>query len=377
MPAAGAQPQPGQEDGSTAILWAIAAIFVILGLMWYVFKEQIISGYLALKLWELRGLSFVTRNENIATLQNVIQSANHATLRFDDVVSMGQMVGTYLRIPLTAIMGALMFIVYFGNSTRLFKTTYSMKVLAQSEKVNWPQIGPVLGLDLVHTDIDKGPWAMAMTPIQFCRKYNLIEEFRRPRQEGVSRKEGDKVEVMLRRGEANKVFALQLGPRWEGISRLPPYSKALFAIFAARINADTKTAYNLIMQLNRSIINKVDYRGVDALIKKHEGSKIVKQILSSHAYVLTMMAAMITAARLDGVQATADFLWLKPLDRRLWYVLNTMGRQTPFVEAAGPFAHWLSEKEAGRKLIVPMVEGATTALEIALKAMVYHPEEEK
>ena len=53
-----------------------------------------------------------------------------------------------------------------------------------------------------------------------------------------------------------------------------------------------------------------------------------------------------------------------------------MGRQTPFVEVAGIFAHWVAEKEAGRKLIVPMVEEATNALEIALKEVVYNPDEE-
>ncbi len=35
---------------------------------------------------------------------------------------------------------------------------------------NWPQITPVLDLDLIKTDIDKGPWAMAMTPMQFCKR---------------------------------------------------------------------------------------------------------------------------------------------------------------------------------------------------------------
>ena len=90
---------------------------------------------------------------------------------------------------------------------------------------------------------------------------------------------------------------------------------------------------------------------------------------------LTVMASMLEAAREDGVQASADFLWLKPLDRRLWYTLNTVGRQTPFIEVAGIFAHWVAEKEAGRKLFVPMVEEATNALELALKEVVYKPDE--
>lgn len=111
--------------------------------------------------------------------------------------------------------------------------------------------------------------------------------------------------------------------------------------------------------------------------KKHENTKLVQQIVQSHAYLLTVMAEMLEGARTDGVQAAADFLWLKPVDRRLWYMLNTVGRQTPFVEVAGPFAHWVAEKEMGRRLLVPMVEEATNALEIALKEIIYKPDEKE
>src|SRR4029079_9643029 len=111
----------------------------------------------------------------------------------------------------------------------------------------------------------------------------------------------------------------------------------------------------------------LDYSGVDELLKKHINSKDVQTILKSHAYVMTVMASMLEKARDDGVQASADFLWLKPRDRRLWYMMNTVGRQTPFIEVAGVYAHWIAEKEAGKRILVPMVEEASKALEIALK----------
>ena len=192
----------------------------------------------------------------------------------------------------------------------------------------------------------------------------------------MGRKDWDKVEVVLRRGLANKIFAMQLGPLWTGTDRLPPHVKALFAIFAARINADSKIALQLLSQLSASSkSNTLNYNGVDALLKKHENTKLVKKIVQSHSYVFTVMASMLEAARDDGVQASADFLWLKPMDRRLWYTLNTVGRQTPFIEVAGIFAHWIAEKEAGRKLIVPMIDEATNAVVLALKDVIYRPDE--
>ena len=371
-----AAPQSGQQDNSSGILWGIAALFAAIAGIWYAFKVQIVTSFLMLKLLEVNILNAVTNDYFDSLHQTIVASlASPDKLSYHDLVLIGSAVGESIRYPFVLLLMVLAVVIYLGHTTRVFKRTYSMLDLAKFEKENWPQINPVLDLNLLKTDIDKGPWAMAMTPIQFCKRHRLLEEIRPQRREGMSRKDWDKIEVLLKRGEANQVFALQLGPVWRGVDKLPLYSKALFAVFAARINADSKAAAAILIQLNRTCTTKLDFTGVDELIKKHINTKIVQQILNSHAYTLTVMASMLERARDDGVQASADFLWLKPVDRKLWYTLNTVGRQTPFVEVAGIFAHWMAEKEAGRKLVVPTVEEATKALELALKEVVYHPDE--
>src|SRR5262249_13387240 len=152
--------------------------------------------------------------------------------KYQDLATTGAYVGEYLRIPIIIFFLVLAFVIYFSNLTRSYKKSYSMRDLVELEHVNWPQITPVMKLDLVKTDIDKGPWAMALTPVMFCKKYKLIEEMRPQRREGMTKKEWNKIEVALKRGEASKIFAVQLGPQWEGIAKLPPYTKALFAVFA-------------------------------------------------------------------------------------------------------------------------------------------------
>lgn len=373
-----AAPQQGnQNDHSMGILWGIAAVFATLGAIWYVFKAHIAYFYLLIKLYEIKFLSLFMSSAALANIDNQTHNAlMHAgAIEFKDLIAIGASTGDYLRYPFVLLFIILAFIVYFGNTTRVFKHIYSMQQLAKLEKTNWPQITPVVDLNLVKEDINKGPWAMALSPMSFCKRFNLLEEIRPHRREAMARKDWDKIEVVLKRGEANKLFALQLGPLWRGVAHLPPHTKALFAVFAARVNADSKAAANLLAQLNRSSGAKLDMTGVDELLKKHADTKLVQQTIAPHAYVLTAMASMLAAARDDGVQASADFLWLKPVDRRLWYTLNTVGRQTPFVEVGGVFAHWLAEKEAGRKLFVPVVEEATKALEIALKEVVYRPDE--
>lgn len=366
--------QSGQSDNSNALLWIVAAIFVTGAVIWYNFKSQLIAAYFTVKLWEINFIGLFTHKLDV--VRNMILRTDPAKFNFEDVVKVGEAVGSYFHIPFAIFLCVLALMVYFTNSIRIFKRIYSMDSLAQLEKVNWPQITPVLGLNLAKADINKGPWAMAMTPMQFCKRYRLLEEVRRTQpQEGMTKKEWSRVEVVLKRGAASKLFALQLGPLWQGTDKLPPYARALFAVFAARFNGDTKPAQDLLFQMSASSAGKIDFTGADELCKKHEKHKEVQKIVQSHAYVLTVMASMLEAARMDGVQASADFLWLKPIDRRLWYVLNTVGRQTPFIEVAGPFAHWVAEKEIGKRLLVPMVEEATNAVDKALKEIIYTPDE--
>lgn len=372
-----AAPQQGNSDNSSAILWYIAGGFLAAYAIWFVFKAQIVKGYLTLKLLEVKFMSLFA-GSYFDILQTRIQTAisRPDKVSMPELMAIGQSVGDFLRFPFVIILFVLAIVVYLGNTTRVFKRTYGMKDLVKLEKSNWPQITPVAELDLIKTDIDKGPWAMALTPMQFCKRHKLLEEVRPHRREGMSRREWDKIEVVLKRGEATRLFALQLGQVWRGPDRVPPHVRALFAVFAARINADSKEAARLLAQFSESSASKLNVSGVDALLKKHWNTKLVQQRVQQHAYVLTVMASMLEGARDDGVQASADFLWLKPLDRRLWYMLNAVGRQTPFVEVAGPFAHWLAEKEAGAKLIVPMVDEATKALEISLREVIYRPDEQ-
>lgn len=374
-----APPQnPNASDNSMAILWGTAGVFALLGIIWYVFKNQIVATFLYMKLYEVNFLSLFDE-QYFAPIRSTIQTAiaaGYSQITFVQLTEIGSIVGNTMRYPFVVSLVLLGLLLYFGNTTRVFKRTYNMKDLAKLEKNNWPQISPVIGLDLLKENIDVGPWAMAMTPMQFSKRYRLLEEVRPERREGLSYREWDKIDVVLKRGEANKLFAMQLGPVWKGPDQLPPYTKALFAAFAARINADTKSALKIFTQLSLSATTKgkFDLTGVDDLIKKHLNSDEVKRILATHAYVYTVMASMLEHAREDGVQASADFLWLKPLDRKLWYTLNTVGRQTPFVEVAGIFAHWTAENAAGRKLLVPVIDEATKALEIALKEVVYVPD---
>jgi len=251
-------------------------------------------------------------------------------------------------------------------------TIYNMKTLMDSEKALWPQITPVAGLNLIDQDISKGPWASALTPILFVKKYKLVELIENPSPNPLLR-EKQTVPKLLD-AKTRLLFAKQLGHVWTSFEDLPIHKQALLSTFLAIAEHKRKDAYEHLHYFSRTSGNgkTPDFSKCHEFINKYKQSPILKKVLESHSYVLTIMATSLELARTDGVVPTADFLWLKPLDRPLWYMLNNVGRRACFAEVAGPFAHWLIEKRMHRKIITPMVDEAVKALEKALEEVVYN-----
>jgi intracellular multiplication protein IcmP len=374
MPAP-AQPQQS-GDNSLAPLWIVLCIFLLGWLLWAFFHTQIVAFLLQIKFWESRLISFVL--PSMAPLPVSIHDLIPSQVQFPQLLAISREVGNYLRYPIIVILVVLAIIIYFSHINLQFKKFYNMNTLAMAERKNWPQISPVIKLDLIKEDIDKGPWAMALSPMQFAKKHQLLHEEKIIPSMTMSAKNHNQRTMSIKREAAHHIFVMQCGEYWQGIHYLKPATKALFAVFAARANRDRDGALKLLLQIAESTNHgKLDFSGVDALLCKHQQSKLVQRVMYSHAYVLTVMASMLELARKDGVLAAADFLWLKPTDRLLWFMLNSVGRQTAFAEVSGPIAHWNVERAMGRRLMVPMVEEAVNGLEAAIKDILYVPDAEE
>ncbi|MES2212028.1 MAG: hypothetical protein V4490_02680, partial [Pseudomonadota bacterium] len=84
-------------------------------------------------------------------------------------------IGKYFIIPMYSLIAFMSLLLWKGHVLMQFTKVYSMQSLVKQEQENWPAIAPVSNLDLVAIDSLKGPWAMAMTPMQFCKRYKLLE----------------------------------------------------------------------------------------------------------------------------------------------------------------------------------------------------------
>ncbi len=364
--------QPNQSDNSLAPLWIVVALFAVCIFVWYMWHGFFAAVFIKIQLAQIALISLFT--DSIEPVRQQALEIAPASMTFSDLMNLSTEVGKYLRWPVGILFVLLGIIIFKAKASARFKRTYTMKTLHAQELNNWPQTRAIEKLDLVNEHVEKGKWAMAPTPMQFAKKYKLVKEEVEEVDTGLKRDLKPVVRVIPAR--ANKIFSRQMGRTWRGVKYLPVHRRALFAIFAAKGSHDDEAARKLLNKIAESAGGKLDFSGADDLLKKFIDEKKIKKIMHTHAYELTIMASMLSYAREDGVLATAEFLWLKPLDRGLWFMLNAVGRKTPTTEAAGPFAHWLAEKALQRKLTVPMIGEATEALDDAIKNILYEPDED-
>ncbi|MCD6046952.1 MAG: hypothetical protein K0S08_599 [Gammaproteobacteria bacterium] len=373
-----AQPQQGSDEN--AALWISVLTIVAIVIIWFTLHQWIAFFFLKLKLFEVDLLlPFTSQFKPLAEQLRALTPQQAGNITISELATIGNQVGNILRYPVIAILVICGIAIYFGNTASHFRASYNMKRLAAAEKSNWPQISPVVPINLVETPIDQGPWAMALNPMLFAKKHHLLiteKQF----SESNELSSAVKIKVSLRRLEAKQIFLMQLGSYWHGVNGLPIHVKALFAMFAAKAHGNAKAVDALNAQIAKSAADSqfknLNFQGVDALLAKYANEKLVQQITNRHAFVYTVMASMLQLARLDGVYASADFLWLKPIDRRLWYTLNCVGRKTPFVEVAGIFSHLNAELLFNKPIFVPMVDEAVDALEVAITEILFKPTEE-
>ena len=366
------QPQQNADSGMGPI-WVIVGLFLASYVIWQAGHQHIVKFVFALNILEAKLIQFFIGSAILTSDIGIMENVDPTKVTWDELYMMTNIVGEYLRYPAGIFLAGLAAWLYKSDYTLKYHRAHNMKSLSLQEQHNWTAIMPVVNEDLVSQDINVGPWAMAMTPMEFARKYDLLKKDDILLDKSTS---GQEMTGGVRRGDAKRVFTLQLGPYWYGFEHCPPHARALAAAFMARLNRDRDSATKILITLNQgSQLGKMDYSVADSVIRKHQNAENVQLILSNHAYFLTVMATLLKGAREDGVFATSEFLWLKKVDRRLWYMMNCVGRQTPFAEVAGPFAHWRAEQVMGRRCLVPMIDEAIKALEIAIKEVKLSPKE--
>lgn len=278
-----------------------------------------------------------------------------------------------------------------------------------------------------------GPWRAGDTPIRLALRHKLlldgdgsvvdipdnVEIRDNPEEDGILNID-PRLDYRIAREawtldkkKTKEVFEEQLGMcliedgkyKLGKILNMPKQHKCLLAAFILIRYVGRKAGYKLLEQLNNSFwsgspsvkkdpnfnAKDLDDKWVDDILKSYVfgfdlpedcpfpppkgGIKMVQAIqkqIVKHAWSNTILTHFLdNVARQRGIVVTAEFIWLRPIDRTLWYSLNNAGRNNPknatvFSEAAGVMSHYMIEQALDEPLMQPDVDEAVKGFEDAL-----------
>jgi intracellular multiplication protein IcmP len=397
-------PTSGHPDNNEMLILTLVAIGAIMAGLWFA-KPYVVYYVSLFRYYEADILGRVLPFENWVRVRENLPNANIAGWGYTQVWVLSEAVNRYISFVIAPIFISFGAWLWLRSPQRKYRQRHTMKtLLAQQAKVS-PALRPLVGLNLLDADPEQGPWASAQTPIQFALKHDLLLDSRQSKPTPI------KVRVMngyalkldsdqprakaavqtakLDRKAAARAFAAQLGPGLSGdelLERLPLHYRAILAAFILRRyggKKGIKQADELLIQFNNSFyetgpkkkpiaLDDLNTQGVDEVVRSFYGAKTaqgreVRRLFARHGFAVPMMMDAMRLARQRGKLTTVDFIWLKPIDRNLYFALNNMGRRTGWPESAGAAAHLSAEEVMEGPIFEPYVEKAVDALEKSLR----------
>ena len=147
------------------------------------------------------------------------------------------------------------------------------------------------------------------------------------------------------------------------VDRLSDSGKAIFAIlapYAFGSGAGKKESSVVSAALNMSAYGSsegmanLSIKEAQDSFNKWRVHPLAKKMAKIHHWENTYLYALLEHARRAGKIGTWSFIWLKPTNRVLYYVLNTAGRKTPHSEAGLAFSQLQFEERTARAGRMPI-----------------------
>jgi len=202
----------------------IAAIFFL----WWWIGEDIARFFLTIKLWELKLLHLVLPVGFLETWIERLEVRNMEEWGLLEMLVLGIVVNIpFLGYPVYRVIARARH-VSASNPGAKFKRVMTMKTLMASEVKLWPCIAPMMNQNPLRESLTEGPWAMALKPLDYARKFRLLTDERDLNS--------------LDRKKLEKLLISQLGRPYVGWKKMRKHERALAAISAAFAAGATKEA---------------------------------------------------------------------------------------------------------------------------------------
>lgn len=348
--------QPNDNSNDKAILFL--AIIGVLGVAYYFTAPKFQEFFLTIKMWQMSVISILVPTEHNKALLHMLQNTPSQDWSMAQLRSISRNVNVYIA---PFFFAAIAFAaIHIKKYLFLFEKSrgknYTIDTLMQQEVNNvWRYLKPIISENLLENF--SPDWAKAMKPQEFAIHNDLLNI--------------PQDLMSLNEEKAKKVLALQLGPLYTGLDQVPPYIKALIGFFAEHLYGSSLKSQMAMMEVADSYgplaKGKYNYSAGIKLLETYKDDPRLNEIMNSHAYIYTGLADLFDRAKQRGIIISKYFIWLKKTDRRLYYLLNAIGRRVSWVECAGIVDHYQHEKDLKRPLAKVFCNSAFAGLKEELK----------
>jgi len=383
------------EDPVLLLMMILAMVGLLCWLVWHFFEPQFLEGIRYLRLVELAPFALVDHQAaycmswlwrapvGLAVPTEAVYNATlgcfgveaikdlpinarpyYYNVTTDSLGFIGDYVGKYLRWLVLIACGWFAYYAGFVSKKNGFKTRHNLESFIKVQSQIWPVITPI-------TNFSPTKHSARILGSEVPDKIPLFAEPFAP-EEWLSFHRVPVVNGVPDREAVRRAFCLQLGPRWSSYTELPPYMQALAAAFALKGVQRREESDEFLGRISVCWSAEKGYRltpellsEIKSILKDPEVGGKALAIANKHAYRTTSMIGLLKWARfMGGVLAAAQFLWLRGVDRDLWYALNNQGRRSFHTEGAGSIAHFMAEEQAGKALPIPRMDTAIVTLNI-------------
>lgn len=369
-----------EDSGLLVILVIFALAFIGIPAL-YAVKASIVNGFL-IKLCEIQLKPFALFSSEARTALSYVAGLDPAGVQWEQMSKVLYYTGAWLRWPFCFLLGCLALVSCHLSRTDRLTRRFDMTSLTRNNAEIFPCLFPIVGRGdalLSPDSYDSGLWRIARSPIQFAVEHSLLVNTEgqpfAPEQVlkgGIPYADLSAFgHAQFDRDKAMTVLQAQLGGAASNFAALTPIRQVLVAAFLSYAAGDKDTCIQMLDTLSRSYVEKNGQASVTILLEsseegatewlqfrndvfsvheKHQAILREPLLLRHTTFELPWFMALLTRARQKGVLATSQFLWLRPLDRPLWYALNQCGGRVAWPEALAAWAHFTAEEQAVKTL---------------------------
>ncbi len=373
--------QPGRVTDDPTIVFAFFIIFLgfLAWVIWFLYHDHILEGLRYFRLLELFIVNILTLGKYSGLVQEIsppwLGGAEGNVFTLQKFLLITGIVGYFLRWPVAIVLFLSgVYLLFFSQRGR-FKRQHNLESLIKVQAQIWPVINPI-------AKFNPGKYSSRAPGDPVPDQLPIFAEALSP-EEWLAYHDIKLVNGLPEREAVRKALITQLGPRWEGVDKLPPYLRALFAAFALKGVQKRGESDDLLSEIAMCWSEKSGFhipislaKKIDAVMANPEIAGKAEAIAIKHAYRTTAMLGVLRWGRsMGGVLAPATFLWLRAHDREIWYPMNNLGRRSYHAEAAGAMAHFMAEQAARKPLPIPRIDTALITINqyLANNAVVLPP----